>query len=84
MPKEKVFAAQTLKDSLPYLPLEIGKAKQKIKVFLSRQFCASLNPYAIDYLSLSACISLMSAFKICVNVQVVKCVWLWGGVCGDS
>jgi hypothetical protein len=44
MPKKKVFAARTLKDSLPYLPLEIGKAKQKIKIFLSRQFCASLNP----------------------------------------
>ena len=40
--KKESFAARTLKDSLPYLPLEIGKAKKKFKVFLSRQFCASL------------------------------------------
>jgi hypothetical protein len=43
MPKKKVFAARNLKDCLPNLPLETGKAKKKIKVFLSRQFCASLN-----------------------------------------
>jgi hypothetical protein len=43
MPKKKVFAARTLEDCLPNLPLETGKAKKKIKSFLSRQFCASLN-----------------------------------------
>ena len=42
MPKKKVFAARNLKDCLPSLPLETGKAKKKITVFLSRQFCASL------------------------------------------
>jgi hypothetical protein len=43
IPKKKVFDTRTLKDYLPNLPLERGKAKKKIKVFLSRQFCASLN-----------------------------------------
>jgi hypothetical protein len=43
MQKKKVFAARNLKDCLPNLPLETGKAKKKIKVFLSRQFYASLN-----------------------------------------
>ena len=42
MPKKKVFAARNLKDCLPNLPLKTGKAKQKIKVVLSRQFYASL------------------------------------------
>jgi hypothetical protein len=42
MPKKKVFAARTLQDCLPNLPLETGKAKKKIQVFLSRQFYASL------------------------------------------
>jgi hypothetical protein len=31
------------KDCLPSLPLKRRKANKKIKVFLSRQFCASLN-----------------------------------------
>jgi hypothetical protein len=43
MPKMKVFAAQNLKNCLPNLPLETGRGKKKIKVFFSRQFCASLN-----------------------------------------
>ena len=43
MPKKKVFVARNLKDCLPNLPLRPGKAKKKIKFFLSRQFCASLN-----------------------------------------
>ena len=34
MPKKKVFAARTLQDCLPNLPLETGKAKKKIKDFL--------------------------------------------------
>jgi hypothetical protein len=42
MPKKKVIAARDLKDCLPNLPLKKGKAKKKIKIFLSRQFCASL------------------------------------------
>jgi hypothetical protein len=42
MPKTKVFAARNLEDGLPNLPLKTGEAKKKIKVFLSRQFCASL------------------------------------------
>jgi hypothetical protein len=42
MPKKKVFAARNLKDCLPNLQLKKGKAKKKIKVFLSRQFCDSL------------------------------------------
>jgi hypothetical protein len=33
MPKKKVFAARNLKDWLPNLPLETGKATTKIKVF---------------------------------------------------
>jgi hypothetical protein len=41
MSKKKDFATRTLKDCLPNLPLETGKAKKKIKVLLSRQFCAS-------------------------------------------
>ena len=47
MPKKKVFAARNLKDCLPNLPLETGKSKKKIKVFLSRQFCASLAPFTV-------------------------------------
>ena len=43
MPKKKKFVARNLKDFLPNLPLRTGKAKKKIKVFLSRQFCVSLN-----------------------------------------
>jgi hypothetical protein len=42
MPKKKVFVARNLKRLLPNLPLRPAKAKKKIKVFLSRQFCASL------------------------------------------
>jgi hypothetical protein len=42
MSKKKVFAARNLKDCIPNLPLKRGKAEKKIKVFLSRQFCASL------------------------------------------
>jgi len=42
MPKKKVFASRNLKDCLPSLPLKSRKAKKKIKVFLSRQFYASL------------------------------------------
>jgi hypothetical protein len=43
MPKKKVFAARNLKDCLPNLPLETGKAKKDNNFFLSRQICASLN-----------------------------------------
>ena len=42
MPKKEVIAARNLQDCLPSLPLKTRKAKKKIKVFLSRQFCASL------------------------------------------
>jgi hypothetical protein len=35
MPKKKSFVARNLKDCLQNLPLKIGKAKKKIKVFLS-------------------------------------------------
>ena len=45
MSKKKVFVERNLKDCLPNLPLERGKEKKKIKVFLSRQFCDSLNYY---------------------------------------
>ncbi len=38
MPKKKVFPARNLKN----LPLKRREPKKKIKVFLSRQFCASL------------------------------------------
>jgi hypothetical protein len=49
MPKKKVFAARNLKDCLPNLPLKTGKAKKKIKSFLSEQFHASLKTdYKID------------------------------------
>jgi hypothetical protein len=41
MPKKKVFAVRNLKNCLPNLPLETGRAKKKIKVFLSKQFCTS-------------------------------------------
>jgi hypothetical protein len=40
--KKKVFTPRNLKDCLPNLPLETGKAK-KNHSFLSRQFCDSLN-----------------------------------------
>ena len=40
--KVHVMAARDLEDCLPNLPLKTGKAKKKIKVLLSRQFCASL------------------------------------------
>jgi len=42
MPKKKFIAARNLKDCLPNLPLKTRKAKEKIKVLFSRQFCASL------------------------------------------
>ena len=42
MPKKKVFPARNLKDCLPSLPLDTGKAKKKFTVFLSRQFCTAL------------------------------------------
>jgi len=38
MPKKKKIVARNLKDLLPNLTLRTGKAKKKIKVFLSRQF----------------------------------------------
>jgi hypothetical protein len=37
MPKQKVFAARNLRDYLPNLPLEPGKAQKKISL-LSRLF----------------------------------------------
>jgi hypothetical protein len=42
MPKKNFFAARNLKDCLPNLPLKRGEPQKKIKVFLSRQLCASL------------------------------------------
>jgi len=41
MPKKKVFAARSLKDCLPSLPLKTGKQKKENQSFLSRQFYAS-------------------------------------------
>ena len=42
MAKKKDFVARNHKDCLPNLPLRPGKTKKKMKVFLSRQFYASL------------------------------------------
>jgi hypothetical protein len=36
MPKKKVFAARSLKDCLPSLPLKTGKQKKENQSFLSR------------------------------------------------
>jgi hypothetical protein len=44
--KKESFAARNLKDCSPNLPLKTGKAKKKIKVFVSRQF------YALCFLEL--------------------------------
>jgi hypothetical protein len=47
MSKKKVVDARDLEDCLPNLPFKRGKAKKKIKVFLSRQSCASLRDGSI-------------------------------------